>query len=157
MLISRSPLQVELVALVLHSPQDHPDGLLSLSLTGDLTLLKKTPLVIQEAAVYSLGIRFMANSLVSGLRYIQVVKRAGITVERRQEMLGSYAPRADGGLEPYEKVFEEEEAPSGMLARGTYTSRCRFVDDDDVVHAGQLELRHFARDEGFVRPGRTPI
>lgn len=35
-------------------------------------------------------------------------------VDKLEEMIGSYGPRA----EPYEKRFAQEEAPSGMLARG---------------------------------------
>lgn len=46
-------------------------------------------------------------------------------------MIGSYGPRA----EPYEKTFATSEAPSGMLARGTYSVRSRVVDDDNNVFA----------------------
>ena len=59
-----------------------------------------------------------------------MVKRAGIKVDRAEEMVGSYGPAAD----PYEKKFPMEEAPSGMLARGTYHVVSRFVDDDKTVH-----------------------
>lgn len=38
----------------------------------------------------------------------------GLAVDKLEEMIGSYGPRA----EPYEKRFAQEEAPSGMLARG---------------------------------------
>jgi hypothetical protein len=34
-------------------------------------------------------------------------------------MIGSYGPNA----EPYEKKFQTEEAPSGMLARGHYEAK----------------------------------
>lgn len=39
-------------------------------------------------------------------------------------MIGSYGPAA----EPYEKKFQLEEAPSGMLARGHYDARVS-IDD----------------------------
>jgi len=42
-----------------------------------------------------------------------------------EEMLGSYAPGKSN-----EKKFPLEEAPSGMLARGKYTARSKFTDDD---------------------------
>ena len=56
---------------------------------------------------------------MSGLKYVQVVSRKNIRVDKSQEMLGSYGPQK----EPYEKKFEEEEAPSGMLARGHYEAK----------------------------------
>jgi len=34
----------------------------------------------------------------------------------------------------YEKKFEMEEAPSGILARGHYEAKSKFVDDDNVTH-----------------------
>ncbi len=47
-----------------------------------------------------------------------------------EEMLGSYGPSG----EAYEKKFLPEEAPSGMLARGRYCVKSKFVDDDQHVH-----------------------
>jgi hypothetical protein len=55
---------------------------------------------------------------------------AGLAVDKTEAMLGSYGPRA----EVYEKKFEQETAPSGMMARGKYDVRSRFVDDDKNVH-----------------------
>lgn len=53
-------------------------------------------------------------------------------------MLGSYAPPSDG--QPYTKKFEQEESPSGMLARsGTYHVRSRVVDDDAQVYCGKCQ------------------
>lgn len=54
-----------------------------------------------------------------------------ITVDKMEEMIGSYGPRA----EPYEKTFASSEAPSGMMARGNYSVRSRVVDDDNNVFA----------------------
>lgn len=69
-------------------------------------------------------IHSVGNELLVGLKYIHVVKRAGITVDKLEEMIGSYGPRP----EPYEKRFAQEEAPSGMLARGgNNTVRSRYV------------------------------
>ena len=52
-------------------------------------------------------------------------------VDKMEEMIGSYGPRA----EPYEKTFASSEAPSGLLARGNYSVRSRVVDDDGNVFA----------------------
>lgn len=40
-------------------------------------------------------------------------------VDKTEEMIGSYGPAADS----YEKKFQLEEAPSGMLARGHYEAK----------------------------------
>ena len=48
-------------------------------------------------------------------------------------MLGSYPPQE----QPHEVVWPRhgwEEAPSGMLARGSYKSTIKFIDDDDHTH-----------------------
>ena len=45
-------------------------------------------------------------------------------------MVGSYPPKQ----EPYEKKLPAEEAPSGMMARGTYHVHAKLVDDDNVTH-----------------------
>jgi Rho GDP-dissociation inhibitor len=59
-----------------------------------------------------------------------------VTVDKLEQMLGSYAPSPDG--KPYTKNFTEEESPSGMLARsGTYNVRSRVVDDDGEIYAGE--------------------
>ncbi|WOO77295.1 Rho GDP-dissociation inhibitor [Vanrija pseudolonga] len=98
---------------------------------AELAQLKKAPITIKEGVDYSVGITFsVEGEIVSGLRYIQVVKRTGITVDRIEHMLGSYGPQP----EPYTKVFAGEESPSGMLARsGSYNVRSRVVDDDGAV------------------------
>lgn len=80
----------------------------------------------------------VGREVLSGLKYLHVVRRAGVPVDRAEEMVGSYPPR----MEPYTKRFAPNEAPSGMLARaGTNTvrSRCvatdRIIDDDGIVYA----------------------
>jgi len=88
----------------------------------DLGLLSLTLLVLCS----------VGQEVLSGLKYLHVVKRAGVTVDKLEEMIGSYGPRP----EPYEKRFATEEAPSGMLARsGGNTVRSRVIDDDGNVYA----------------------
>ncbi|KAJ1496586.1 hypothetical protein HMI55_003966 [Coelomomyces lativittatus] len=45
-------------------------------------------------------------------------------------MMGSYAPKP----EIEEIKFPPNEAPSGMLARGTYDVHSKFIDDDGTTH-----------------------
>ncbi|KAF8529290.1 E set domain-containing protein [Hysterangium stoloniferum] len=102
---------------------------------AQLAALKKDPVVIKEGVDYNVGITFKVNhSIITGVRYIQLVKRSGIKVDKLEQMLGSYAPHKDG--EAYTKRFDPEESPSGMLARsGTYHVRSRVIDDDGEVYA----------------------
>ncbi|KMU78729.1 rho-gdp dissociation inhibitor [Coccidioides immitis RMSCC 3703] len=76
---------------------------------------------------------------------VRCVKRKGVRVSKDQEMLGSYAPNTTD-KPVYEKKFNEEQAPSGMLARGHYTALSRFVDDDDTTHLQFEWSFDFAKD-----------
>jgi Rho GDP-dissociation inhibitor len=66
------------------------------------------------------------------MKYVQVVKRMGIS-HKTQEMIGSYGPNTTDKKE-YEKRFDPETAPTGMLARGHYTAVSKFIDDDQETH-----------------------
>lgn len=112
-----------------------PGGSVQIRLDGsdaELEALKKNPLTIKEGVEYNIAITFSVGAMVlSGLKYLHVVKRAGMTVDKLEEMIGSYGPRA----EPYTKRFITEEAPSGMLARsGANIVRSRIIDDDGNVY-----------------------
>ncbi|KAF7722875.1 hypothetical protein EC973_002636 [Apophysomyces ossiformis] len=110
---------------------------------------KSTPFTIKEGVEYRIKVRFrVQHEIVSGLKYLQVVKRHGLRgeksqrsnnqlrtsildiVDKTEEMIGSYGPSA----EAYEKQFHLEEAPSGILARGHYEAKSAFIDDDGVTH-----------------------
>ncbi|KAJ1986136.1 rho GDP dissociation inhibitor [Dimargaris cristalligena] len=109
-----------------------PDVLLDLSTPQAIQKIKETPVTIKEGVEYRLKVKFrVQHDVVSGLKFLQVVKRKGIPVDKSQEMIGSYGP----AVAPYEKKFLPEEAPKGMLARGNYKAKSRFEDDDRVVHA----------------------
>ncbi|KAJ5246296.1 Rho GDP-dissociation inhibitor [Penicillium chermesinum] len=111
-----------------------PDVTIDLSSAGAVETLKDKPFTIKEGAKFHIKVLFQVNNeILSGLKYLQVVKRKGIRVSKDEEMLGSFAPNTT--QKPiYEKEFNEEEAPSGMLARGHYNAVSRFLDDDDHDH-----------------------
>ncbi|EJD53994.1 E set domain-containing protein [Auricularia subglabra TFB-10046 SS5] len=133
--IDTSGPKVTVLSLFLTSPTLPAGKTVSLDLTdkAGLDTLKKTPLNIKEGVEYNVGITFKVNhSIISGVRYIQVVKRAGVKVDKLEQMLGSYAPQQAA----YTKNFDPEESPSGMLARsGTYNVRSRVIDDDGEIYA----------------------
>ncbi|XP_065826803.1 rho GDP-dissociation inhibitor 1-like [Oscarella lobularis] len=103
----------------------------SMDLTGDLSKLKSDPIVIKEGCSYKIEIQFKVNyEIVAGLRYHQKTTRKGITVDKTSHMVGSYGPKA----ESYQFLTPVEEAPKGMLARGSYKVKSRFVDDDKNIY-----------------------
>ncbi|OAP62604.1 hypothetical protein AYL99_01831 [Fonsecaea erecta] len=114
--------------------EGRPDITIDLTQPGALETLNKHPFTIKEGCQYRMKAVFTVHhQVLSGLKYIQVVKRKGITVSKDQEMIGSYAPSTTD-KPTYEKKFAEEEAPSGMLARGHYEAKSRFTDDDNQTH-----------------------
>ncbi|QRV76439.1 Rho GDP-dissociation inhibitor [Ceratobasidium sp. AG-Ba] len=127
--------KVVLQQLVLTSPTLPPGKEVSLDLTDQqaIAATKKTPIVIKEGVEYNVGLKFkIDNEVVSGLRYIHVVKRAGIKVDKLEQMIGSYGPKP----ETQSVTFITEESPSGMIARsGTYEVASRVYDDDKRTHA----------------------
>ncbi|KAI8322260.1 rho-gdp dissociation inhibitor [Martensiomyces pterosporus] len=93
--------------------------------------LKNNVIVIKEGVTYSFTIQFwIQHEVVSGLKFLQRVTRKGIRVDKMEEMCGSYGPKS----EPQGKEFPSAEAPSGMLARGKYSVKSKFIDDDMHTH-----------------------
>lgn len=123
-----------------------------------MSFCERARAAIMEGAPYSVTIQFQVNhSVISGLKYLQVVKRSGIKVDKvrsaypclsfdvervhaqLEQMLGSYG----AGQPPVTKKFLEEEAPSGMIARsGTYNVRSRLVDDGALTASHLLSRRY---------------
>ncbi|XP_072298732.1 rho GDP-dissociation inhibitor 3 [Eucyclogobius newberryi] len=101
----------------------------TMDLTGDLSKLPVFSL--KEGVQYRIKILFKVNrEIVAGLKYYHVTSRKGMTVEKDAYMVGSYGPRA----EAHEFISRLEEAPNGMITRGHYTIKSRFIDDDKNVH-----------------------
>lgn len=147
-------------SLTMEAPGRDPVTI-DLSVPGSEKTLKDKPFKIKEGAKFTMVATFrVQHEILSGLHYVQVVKRKGIKVSKDSEMIGSYAPNTD--KQPiYTKKCErslsagitlllgkllltdicaqthtvhEEEAPSGMLARGHYNAISSFVDDDKKKH-----------------------
>jgi len=103
----------------------------TLDLTGDLSTLKKQVFIIKEGIQYRIRINFnVQREIVTGLKYVQKVYRKGIQVDKIQHMVGSYAPKK----ELHSCITPLEDAPSGLMARGLYTVKSLFTDDDKHEH-----------------------
>lgn len=113
--------------------EGRPDIIIDLKDQKVLDTLEKQPFSIKEGAVFRMKVTFkVQHQILSGMKYVQVVSR-GLIRNKHQEMIGSYGPSTEE--KPfYEKKFEPETAPSGMLARGHYNATSRFVDDDNETH-----------------------
>lgn len=83
--------------------EDRPDVVIDLSAPGALEGLKDKPFTIKEGATFRIKVTFQVHhEVLSGLKYLQVVKRKGVRISKDEEMLGSYAPNTTG-KEVYEK------------------------------------------------------
>ncbi|KAK9368057.1 immunoglobulin E-set [Lipomyces kononenkoae] len=114
--------------------QGHDTIVVDLGKPNAIEELKSRPIVLKEGSHYKVRIRFrVQHEIITGLRYLQLVKRKGLRVDKSDEVCGSYSPNT---LEKpyYEKTFIAEEAPSGLIARGSYNITSKFVDDDNTTH-----------------------
>ena len=124
---SDDPRKVIVEKMIFHTEERE----LVLDLTGDLATLKDKPFIIKEGCQYRIKIEFkIQNEVVSGLRYVDAVYRKGVRVERNNFMLGSYGPKAETQV----AQTPWQEMPSGMLARGHYKVKSKFIDDDGESH-----------------------
>jgi len=122
------PRKVIVKKLALCVPE-RPD--IELDLTGDLSQLKKQVFIIKEGVSYRIRIDFIVQrEIVHGLKYIQKSYRMGMPVDKMSHMVGSYPPKIE--LQSY--VTPAEDAPSGMMSRGSYTVHSLFTDDDKHEH-----------------------
>ncbi|KNA11732.1 hypothetical protein SOVF_132410 [Spinacia oleracea] len=86
---------------------------------------------LKEDSQYRFKLAFTVKyNIVSGLTYSNTVWRAGVQVDQSEGMLGTFAPQPL----PYIHLLDEETTPSGALARGVYSAKLRFVDDDKKCH-----------------------
>lgn len=117
---------VKKLALVV---EGRPDVVLDL--TEDLENLKKRTFTVKEGIQYRIRIEFFVQrEIVTGLKYVQKIYRHGLQVEKMNQMVGSYAPKSE--IQSF--TTPQEDMPSGMLARGSYSVKSLFTDDDKHEH-----------------------
>ena len=91
---------------------------------------------LKEGSRYSLAFTFQVNhNIVSGLKYTNTVWKTGIKVDSSKEMIGTFSPQT----ETYTHEMPEETTPSGIFARGVYSARSKFSDDDNKCY---LEINY---------------
>ncbi|XP_076902370.1 rho GDP-dissociation inhibitor 1-like [Bidens hawaiensis] len=86
---------------------------------------------LKEGCHYHLKFSFqVSHNIVAGLKYTNNVWKTGVRVYNIKEMLGTFSPQ----LEPYTYETPEETTPSGYFARGSYSAKTKFVDDDNKCY-----------------------
>ncbi|KAL2487953.1 Rho GDP-dissociation inhibitor 1 [Forsythia ovata] len=92
---------------------------------------KRVLFSLREGSDYRLKLTFtVLHNIVSGLAYTNTVWKSGLQVDQSKGMLGTFAPQR----ESYVHTLEEETTPAGVLARGIYTAKLKFEDDDKRCH-----------------------
>lgn len=125
--------EVKVLNLTILSP-DRPDLVLPIPFVADE---KGYAFALKDGSNYSFRFSFIvSNNIVSGLKYTNTVWKTGVRVENQKMMLGTFSPQA----EPYTYAGEEETTPAGMFARGSYSAKLKFVDDDGKVY---LEMSYY--------------
>ncbi|PIN21322.1 Rho GDP-dissociation inhibitor [Handroanthus impetiginosus] len=124
--------EVKILSLAIKSP-GRDNILLPIPEDGN----PKSPwFTLKEGSRYSLEFTFqVSNNIVSGLKYRNTVWKTGIKVDNTKEMIGTFSPQA----EPYTHEMPEETTPSGIFARGSYSAKTQFLDDDNRCY---LELNY---------------
>jgi len=117
---------VKKLSLVVEGREDN-----TIDLTEDLKTIKSKSFILKEGVKFRIKIDFIVQrEIVHGLKYVQKTYRAGIPVDKMSHMVGSYAPKEDA----HSYMTPAEDAPSGMLKRGTYNVHSLFTDDDKSEH-----------------------
>lgn len=70
--------------------EGRPDIVIDLSADGAVDSLKNKPFTIKEGSTFRIKATFVVqHEVLSGLKYVQVVKRKGVRVSKDEEMLVS--------------------------------------------------------------------
>eukprot|EP01089_Gocevia_fonbrunei_P015913 TRINITY_DN479_c0_g1_i1.p1 TRINITY_DN479_c0_g1~~TRINITY_DN479_c0_g1_i1.p1 ORF type:complete len:195 (-),score=59.55 TRINITY_DN479_c0_g1_i1:87-671(-) len=115
--------------------QDHDDIVYNLAQKGSETKMKEKPFTLKQKCNYKIQVSFKCqHEIITGLKLVNFVYKKGIQVHKEEEMLGSFSPSAKEIRTVTIPRHGWEEAPGGMLGRGNYKGKHKFVDDDGKCH-----------------------
>ena len=113
------------------------DVIIDLSSPGSVDSLKDKPFKIKEGSKFHIKVTFQVHhEVLSGLKYLQVVKRKGIRVSKDEEMLGSYAPNTTN------KVDYSKECEYSNLASISSFSNLAFINTHLISQRGGGPVWH---------------
>lgn len=101
----------------------------------------KIDIKIPENSKYSMTVFFhVKNRTLKNLKYIQVIKKAGVTVKQRELEIGEEFEPSEEKV--YSKTFPEDTTPGGFLFRGLYPATSTYYagDEELMVVDWQLEI-----------------
>lgn len=131
---------------IIYESRPKGDVIFTLDTQADVEAMKNKAFTLKEGCNYKIKVSFKCqHEIVSGLKYLNTVFRKGIRVLKEEEMLGSFPPQA----KLHEVTFPRhgwDEAPSGMLSRGSYTAKSKFIDDDKQCHLEYEYAFHIKKD-----------
>lgn len=123
--------QVVIHEIRIESP-GRPDFVIPLESAEAVAAAEAKKIVVKEGTAFSFRIVFSVHKdIVNGLKLTYTVKRMGMKVDSTTTVIGSYAPNA---AERYNFGLPEDEWPSGMMARGSYSVKFTFADEDGNTH-----------------------
>lgn len=112
----------------------HDPVTLKFETDADLKAAKKNPMTIKEGVEYRMRVSFrVQHNVVLGFKIHNTVFKLGKTIAKDVEMLGTYPPKNEFQSVDIPKN-DWIEAPSGMMARGEYKAKMKFMDDDNNTH-----------------------
>jgi len=118
-----------------HPDTKTQDVIRSFAQKGSEQKLKDDPFTLKENTKYRIVVKFKCqHEIITGLKLQNMVFKKGIRVHKESIMLGSYPPSATDIREVVIPKNDWEEAPGGMLGRGNYKGKHKFIDDDGNVH-----------------------
>ncbi|KAE8813557.1 Puromycin-sensitive aminopeptidase [Hordeum vulgare] len=100
------------------------EGVLTMDFTGTLK--------DQMGGFYRryIGVLYASEMMMIWSRSNPSYTDAPVTMENQKVMMGTFSPQQ----EPYTYKAEEDSTPSDIFARGSYSARLKFVDDDGKVY-----------------------
>lgn len=76
--------------------QGRPDIIIDLRSPGALDTLKKKPFTIKEGATFRMKVAFkVQHQILSGMKYVQVVKKMGLSSKLQEMIVGLNRPCFD--------------------------------------------------------------
>jgi len=131
---------------VVFKDEGRPAHELEFNKPEDLLEAKKKPIIVKEGAEFKIRISFrVQHNVVLGLKIINTVSKLGKTLTKDEEMLGTYPPKNEFQVLEIPRL-EWTEAPSGMMLRGEYKAKIKFIDDDNRTHLEFEYLLKIAKD-----------
>jgi len=118
---------------IIFSDHDQPITL-RLENAEDVAGAKDHPFIVKEGCHFKVRVIFkVQHDVLLGFQIHNTISKGGVKIAKDKEMLGTYPPKNDAQTCDVPRNGWNE-APKGILGRGEYKSKMRFMDDDGACH-----------------------